>query len=193
MALRNIAKKEPRMVNPQHQRVFQAIPGFTHNHTELDFSCQLDPRLGSSALHGQGSSARAAYACMHCAVWDKACIGFGDNSCQHCEDWGESSGGKLHLFSHEVPDQEHRRYSCLSVRIRIPSQLIIKSISWCRPAQLFFFCAAACNVAVKILNPKLNRLNLRFSRAIHMDVYNSKINVTSGLSYNKFLSLCSIK
>uniref|UniRef100_A0A3Q1JK95 Vitellogenin domain-containing protein n=1 Tax=Anabas testudineus TaxID=64144 RepID=A0A3Q1JK95_ANATE len=33
--------------------------------------------------------------------------------------------------------------------------------------------AAACNVAVKILSPKLDRLSLRFSKAIHMDTYNS--------------------
>ncbi len=66
-------------------------------------------------------------------------------------------------------------------------------MSACSALLSFDFSAAACNVAVKILNPKLNRLNLRFSRAIHMDVYNSKINVTSGLRYNKFLSLCSIK
>ncbi|KAM7387895.1 hypothetical protein PAMP_024106 [Pampus punctatissimus] len=35
--------------------------------------------------------------------------------------------------------------------------------------------AAACNVAVKILSPKLDRLNLRFSKAIHMDIYNSPL------------------
>uniref|UniRef100_A0A3Q4BUV4 Uncharacterized protein n=1 Tax=Mola mola TaxID=94237 RepID=A0A3Q4BUV4_MOLML len=35
--------------------------------------------------------------------------------------------------------------------------------------------AAACNVAVKILNPKLNRLSYRFSKASHMDFYNSPL------------------
>ncbi|XP_070817970.1 vitellogenin-1-like isoform X2 [Chaetodon trifascialis] len=35
--------------------------------------------------------------------------------------------------------------------------------------------AAACNIAIKILNPKLNRLSLRFSKAIHMDVYNNPL------------------
>ncbi|TWW57989.1 Vitellogenin [Takifugu flavidus] len=33
--------------------------------------------------------------------------------------------------------------------------------------------AAACNIALRMLSPKLNRLSLRFSRAIHLDVYNS--------------------
>ncbi|KAF3690857.1 Vitellogenin-1 Vitellogenin I [Channa argus] len=35
--------------------------------------------------------------------------------------------------------------------------------------------AAACNVAIKILNPKLDRLSLRFSKAIHMDIYNNPL------------------
>ncbi|XP_076582010.1 vitellogenin-like isoform X2 [Chaetodon auriga] len=35
--------------------------------------------------------------------------------------------------------------------------------------------AAACNVAIKILNPRLNRLSLRFSKAIHMDIYNNPL------------------
>ncbi|XP_041646657.1 vitellogenin-1-like [Cheilinus undulatus] len=35
--------------------------------------------------------------------------------------------------------------------------------------------AAACNVAVKILSPKLDRASLRFSKAIHMDIYNSPL------------------
>ncbi|XP_040895473.1 vitellogenin-like [Toxotes jaculatrix] len=35
--------------------------------------------------------------------------------------------------------------------------------------------AAACNVAVKILSPRLDRLSLRFSKAIHMDIYNSPL------------------
>ncbi|XP_056132378.1 vitellogenin-like isoform X2 [Lampris incognitus] len=35
--------------------------------------------------------------------------------------------------------------------------------------------AAACNVAVKILRPKLDRLSNRFSKAIHMDTYNNPL------------------
>ncbi|XP_022593896.1 vitellogenin-like [Seriola dumerili] len=35
--------------------------------------------------------------------------------------------------------------------------------------------AAACNVAVKILSPRLDRLSFRFSKAIHMDIYNSPL------------------
>uniref|UniRef100_UPI0037E8BB2B vitellogenin-1-like n=1 Tax=Semicossyphus pulcher TaxID=241346 RepID=UPI0037E8BB2B len=35
--------------------------------------------------------------------------------------------------------------------------------------------AAACNVAVKILSPRLDRASLRFSKAIHMDIYNSPL------------------
>ncbi|KAM9848968.1 vitellogenin-1-like [Aulostomus maculatus] len=35
--------------------------------------------------------------------------------------------------------------------------------------------AASCSVAVKILSPRLERLNLRFSKAIHMDVYSSPL------------------
>nr|AWI62945.1 VtgAa [Scophthalmus maximus] len=35
--------------------------------------------------------------------------------------------------------------------------------------------SAACNVAVKILNPVLGRLSLRFSKAIYADVYNSPL------------------
>ncbi|TKS74661.1 Vitellogenin [Collichthys lucidus] len=35
--------------------------------------------------------------------------------------------------------------------------------------------AAACNIAVKMLSPKLNRLSLRFSKAIQMDIYNSPL------------------
>uniref|UniRef100_UPI003AAA2895 vitellogenin-like n=1 Tax=Centroberyx gerrardi TaxID=166262 RepID=UPI003AAA2895 len=35
--------------------------------------------------------------------------------------------------------------------------------------------AAACNVAVKILSPKLDRLSYRFSKAIHMDIYNNPL------------------
>eukprot|EP00064_Thunnus_orientalis_P004478 superscaffoldBa00000407_g4490 len=35
--------------------------------------------------------------------------------------------------------------------------------------------AAACNVAIKILSPRLDRLSLRFSKAIHMDMYNSPL------------------
>nr|AVA30492.1 vitellogenin Aa [Scatophagus argus] len=35
--------------------------------------------------------------------------------------------------------------------------------------------AAACNVAIKILSPRLGRLSLRFSKAIHMDVYNNPL------------------
>lgn len=56
----------------------------------------------------------------------------------------------------------------------------------------FYHSAAACNVAVKILSPRLNRLSFRFSKAIHMDIYNSKANGTSGLSYLKFLLFFSI-
>lgn len=40
-----------------------------------------------------------------------------------------------------------------------------------------FHCStAACNVAVKILSPKFDRLSYRFSRAIHMDAYSGKDN-----------------
>uniref|UniRef100_A0A667ZJG6 Vitellogenin-like n=1 Tax=Myripristis murdjan TaxID=586833 RepID=A0A667ZJG6_9TELE len=35
--------------------------------------------------------------------------------------------------------------------------------------------AAACNVAVKILSPKLDRLSYRYSKAIHMDIYNNPL------------------
>ncbi|KAL3047366.1 hypothetical protein OYC64_021559 [Pagothenia borchgrevinki] len=35
--------------------------------------------------------------------------------------------------------------------------------------------AAACNVAMKILSPRLDRLSLRFSKAIYMDVYNNPL------------------
>ncbi|XP_051232512.1 vitellogenin isoform X3 [Dicentrarchus labrax] len=35
--------------------------------------------------------------------------------------------------------------------------------------------ASACNVAIKILSPKLNRLSFRFSKAIHVDIYNSPL------------------
>ncbi|XP_068174544.1 vitellogenin-1-like [Antennarius striatus] len=35
--------------------------------------------------------------------------------------------------------------------------------------------AAACNVAIKILSPKLNRLSLKYSKAIHMDIYKSPL------------------
>lgn len=80
------------------------------------FFCKLDPGFGSSALHGQGSSPRASDAFMHCAVWDKTSNGFGDKSCQHCEDRGEPAGSQLHLLSYEVPNQEHRHNPCLSVR-----------------------------------------------------------------------------
>uniref|UniRef100_A0A4W6F8P8 Uncharacterized protein n=1 Tax=Lates calcarifer TaxID=8187 RepID=A0A4W6F8P8_LATCA len=35
--------------------------------------------------------------------------------------------------------------------------------------------AAACNVAIKILSPRLEKLSLRFSKAIHADIYNSPL------------------
>ncbi|XP_074524846.1 vitellogenin-1-like isoform X3 [Halichoeres trimaculatus] len=35
--------------------------------------------------------------------------------------------------------------------------------------------AAACNVAIKILSPRLDRASLRFSKAVHMDFYNSPL------------------
>uniref|UniRef100_A0A665WGU8 Vitellogenin 5 n=1 Tax=Echeneis naucrates TaxID=173247 RepID=A0A665WGU8_ECHNA len=35
--------------------------------------------------------------------------------------------------------------------------------------------AAACNIAVKILSPKLDRLSSRFSKALHFDIYNSPL------------------
>ncbi|KAJ8376408.1 hypothetical protein SKAU_G00069880 [Synaphobranchus kaupii] len=35
--------------------------------------------------------------------------------------------------------------------------------------------AAACNVAVKILSPKLDRLSYRFSKAIHLDIYSTNL------------------
>nr|XP_043900018.1 vitellogenin-like [Solea senegalensis] len=35
--------------------------------------------------------------------------------------------------------------------------------------------SAACNVAVKILNPLLGRLNMRFSKAVYADIYNSPL------------------
>lgn len=84
---------------------------------------------------------------MHCAVWDKACNRSGDNSCQHCEDRGESASSKFHLFSHEVPDQEHRCYACLSVRAAVWSPFIIKSICWCLLAQFFYVFIAVLRLA----------------------------------------------
>ncbi|KAM7011967.1 LOW QUALITY PROTEIN: vitellogenin 2 [Tautogolabrus adspersus] len=35
--------------------------------------------------------------------------------------------------------------------------------------------AAACNVAVKILSPRLDRASLRLSKAVHLDIYNSPL------------------
>ncbi|XP_060889620.1 vitellogenin-1-like [Labrus mixtus] len=35
--------------------------------------------------------------------------------------------------------------------------------------------AAACNIAVKILSPRLDRASLRFSKAIHLEIYNSRL------------------
>uniref|UniRef100_A0A4W6FB35 Uncharacterized protein n=1 Tax=Lates calcarifer TaxID=8187 RepID=A0A4W6FB35_LATCA len=37
------------------------------------------------------------------------------------------------------------------------------------------YLAAACNVAIKILSPRLEKLSLRFSKAIHADIYNSPL------------------
>nr|BAE43870.1 vitellogenin [Pagrus major] len=42
--------------------------------------------------------------------------------------------------------------------------------------------AAACNVAVKILSPKLNRLSMRFSKAIHVDSYYSPLMIGAAAS-----------
>lgn len=36
------------------------------------------------------------------------------------------------------------------------------------------FSAAACNVAMKILSPKLDRLSYRFSRSLYLDYYQGK-------------------
>ena len=42
---------------------------------------------------------------------------------------------------------------------------------------LAFSCsAAACNVAVRILSPKFERLSYRFSKAIQLDTYSGKDN-----------------
>ncbi|KAJ8408504.1 hypothetical protein AAFF_G00259180 [Aldrovandia affinis] len=45
--------------------------------------------------------------------------------------------------------------------------------------------AAACNVAVKILSPKLDRLSYRFSKAIHLDIYNT--NLMAGAAVSAFI------
>ncbi|KAJ8376406.1 hypothetical protein SKAU_G00069860 [Synaphobranchus kaupii] len=45
--------------------------------------------------------------------------------------------------------------------------------------------AAACNVAVKILSPKLDRLSYRFSKAIHLDIYST--NLMAGAAASAFL------
>ncbi|KAM4629838.1 vitellogenin-like [Polymixia lowei] len=42
--------------------------------------------------------------------------------------------------------------------------------------------AAACNVAVKLLSPKLDRLSYRFSKAIHMDAYSNPLMVGAAAS-----------
>lgn len=155
MALRNIAKKEPRMVNFQHHEIFKALIAFTYNvHTAFAFSSNLDPGSSSSALHGQGSSPRAPYACMHRVVWDKACNWLGDNSCQHCEDRGESAGSKLHLFSHEVPDQKHCRYPCLSVSaLSDPhsSSSLSPDVCWCSSYMSLLQC---CSLQRRCQNPE---------------------------------------
>ncbi|KAM8746385.1 vitellogenin-1-like [Acanthopagrus schlegelii] len=42
--------------------------------------------------------------------------------------------------------------------------------------------AAACNVALKILSPRLNRLSMRFSKAVHMDSYYSPLMIGAAAS-----------
>ena len=46
--------------------------------------------------------------------------------------------------------------------------------------------AVTSNIAMKILNPKLDRLSYRFSKAIHLDFYRS----TNYFHYHKKTKLC---
>lgn len=109
---------------------------------------------------------------MHRYLRDSPSNGFGDKSCKSSEDGGEFAGGQLHLLSHEVPDQKHRPQPCFHVKAL--SRHTVRFLSH----KLMFikscYSAAACSVGVKILSKKLERLSLRFSRAIQMDLYSSK-------------------
>lgn len=81
------------------------------------FSFELDPGTGSSAVHGQEPWPWASYAFLHRPVWNQTFSWFGDSTCQHCEDRGESAVSELYLLSHEVPEQEHLHRPLISVRI----------------------------------------------------------------------------
>lgn len=170
LALRNLAKKEPRMVNSQHQRVLETIPNFMKElHNEFAFSCKLDPGIGTSALHGQVSSLRASYARMHCVVWDKAPNGSGDNSCQYCEDRGEPAGSKLHILSHEVPDQEHCHYPRISVRAPSDPYSLLGLSTWADPYLFssFMLSSQCCSVqrCGQNLEPKAEQTELAFQQS----------------------------
>lgn len=154
------------------------------------FPFGLDPGTGSSVVHWQDPWCRAPYACLHCPVWGQTFCWYGDNPCQHCEDGEESAVSQLHLLSHEVPEQEHP-----TINVRHQQIKINKSTCGCSLMKLFFCCwsvfsAAPCKVGIKLLNPQLRRLSLRFSRAIQHDIYlsNSKASVTSSTHH----VLCNI-
>lgn len=191
MALRNIAKKEPKQV-PVFKISAASSPIHFITNLAFFFSFELDPGTGSSAVHGQEPWPGASHALLHRPVWNQAFSWFGDSTCQHCEDRGESAVSELYLLSHEVPEQEHLHRPLISVRILFSLQ----STSTNRPGDfptrgsLFVVVcsAAACNIALRMLSPKLNRLSLRFSRAIHLDVYNSKAFLSSGSSPPLFFS-----
>lgn len=95
-----------------------------------NFSFELDPGTGASAVHGQEPWPWASYAFLHRPVWNQAICWFGDSTCQHFEDRGESAVSELYLLSHEVPEQEHLHHPLISVRMLFSLQFTSTNLPW---------------------------------------------------------------
>lgn len=137
--------------------------------------CISGPECSSADFCEQRSSPRTAHGLMDCSFWDKAKLGSGYYSFTCFTKGTKSTGGQSCVLSHEILDKEHIPWVCSNV------SLLFTNIFQHRCLKLehlkskpVFFSAAACNVAIKILSPKLDKLSFLYSKAIFLDGYECK-------------------
>lgn len=126
-----------------------------------------------------------------CYLWDKACPSLNNNYCQCGHEGEQFASGQFCVFPHEGFIQEQVAIHVQHVsRDRNSADAVLQIMIFCMCWQmksvylltrrslfldaitfLILFRSSACNIALKLLAPKLDRLSYRYSKVIHIGGY----------------------
>lgn len=146
-----------------------------------------DPRCGVAFPRSADDS-------LCCYLWDKACPPLNNNHCQCGHEGEQFASGQFCVFPHEGLVQEQVAVHIQHVsRDRNKAGALLQILIFCMCWQLksvylltgcslfldaitslILFRSSACNIALKLLAPKLDKLSYRYSKVIRIGGYFGK-------------------